>query len=105
MKNYKDKVISIRLSEEMLNALDSYAVSNEKDRTQVIRNAISHYLNLEESLEDKIEKLTKRQNTLDNLLTNFDSQLQHQSEKTNNIETRLEELRTIISVTFKASND
>jgi predicted DNA-binding protein len=39
----KDKTISIRLSELMLEALDARAIAQEKDRTQVIREAIARY--------------------------------------------------------------
>lgn len=101
-KNSKDKVISIRLSEEMLNALDARAVLYEKDRTQVIRDAISHYLDLpEERVEEKIEELRKKQDSLDSLITKLRSQLQNQSKRTDKIETRLEELRTIIGVALE----
>lgn len=96
--------ISIRLSETMLNALDARAVLYEKDRTQVIRDAISHYLDLpEESVEEKIEELTKKQDSLDSLITKLHSQLQNQSKRTDKIETRLEELRTIIGVALEGS--
>jgi metal-responsive CopG/Arc/MetJ family transcriptional regulator len=100
----KDKVISIRLSEVMLNAVDARAVLYEKDRTQVIRDAISHYLDLpEEGVEEKIEELTKKQDSLDSLITKLRSQLQNQSKRTDQIETRLEELRTIIGVALEGS--
>lgn len=88
----------------MLNALDARAVLYEKDRTQVIRDAISHYLDLpEESVEEKIEELTKKQDSLDSLITKLHSQLQNQSKRTDKIETRLEELRTIIGVALEGS--
>lgn len=103
-KNSKDKVISIRLSEGMLNALDARAVLYEKDRTQVIRDAISNYLDLpEERVEEKIEELTKKQDSLDSLITKIRSQLQNQSKRTDKIETRLEELRKIIGVALEGS--
>ncbi len=42
----------------MLEALDARAGIEDKDRTQVIRNAIEKYLDLpEESVEDKLEAL------------------------------------------------
>jgi metal-responsive CopG/Arc/MetJ family transcriptional regulator len=67
LKNGKDKTISIRLEQTMLEALDSRAVLDEKDRTQVIREAIAHYLGLpldpvEERLaviEDRVEELSR----------------------------------------------
>lgn len=67
LKNGKDKTISIRLSQAMLEALDARAVLDEKDRTQVIREAIAQYVGLpldlvEErlaALEGRVEELSK----------------------------------------------
>lgn len=55
----KDKSISIRLSPVFLEALDACATLNEKDRTQIIREAIAKYLSLplEDYTEDRINYL------------------------------------------------
>ena len=54
----KDKTISIRLSQAMLEALDARAILDKKDRTQVIREAIAQHLGLpEDSVEDRVDEL------------------------------------------------
>ena len=42
-KETKDKTISIRLTSETLNQLNVCAKTEEKDRTEVIREAIDYY--------------------------------------------------------------
>ena len=60
-KNNKSKTISIRLSESMLEALDNRVDSEDKDRTQIIRDAISAYLDLPpESVKEAILALDRR---------------------------------------------
>lgn len=95
----KDKTISIRLSELMLETLDARAILEEKDRTQVIREAIAQYLDLpEESVEDKLQVLEKKQNSLDQILDKLRNQLKNESKRTDSIEIRVEELRKIMAV-------
>lgn len=66
----KDKTISIRLSESMLEALNDRATTDDIDRTQVIREAIKTYLDLpSESLEDKLEALDKRVRVIEKTLS------------------------------------
>ena len=68
----KDRTISIRLSQKMVEALDQYALVEDLDRTQVIRDAIAQKLKfpidpvdkrmsfLEDRIEDVNEQLTER---------------------------------------------
>lgn len=68
-KNGKDKAISVRLSQKMLEALDARAVLDEKDRTQVIREAIAHYLGLPlEPIEERLTVLEERVDELSRLV-------------------------------------
>ncbi len=91
-KNGKDKTISIRLSQTMLEALDARAVLDEKDRTQVIREAINRYLELpEDSAEDRIDFLEGR---LEKLYT----QNQHTEKRTIALERRVNELSRLIAL-------
>ena len=101
-KNSKDKTISIRLSQLMLEALDARAILDEKDRTQVIREAISKYLDLpEESVENKLEVLEKEQNSLNKVIDKLQGQLKSQSKRTESIEVRVDELGKIMAVFMK----
>ncbi|MDJ0743708.1 MAG: ribbon-helix-helix protein, CopG family [Xenococcaceae cyanobacterium MO_167.B27] len=103
-KTNKGKTISIRLSESMLEALDARAVLDEKDRTQVIRDAIAQHLDLpEESVEDKLQVLEKKQNSLNKIIDRLSSQLKSQSKRTDSIEIRVEELRKIMAVFMEKS--
>ncbi|MEC4813044.1 MAG: ribbon-helix-helix protein, CopG family [Scytonema sp. PMC 1069.18] len=68
-KIVKDKAISIRLPQKMLEALDARAVLDEKDRTQVIRDAISQYLGLPlDPVEERLTLLEERVDELSRLL-------------------------------------
>ncbi|NEQ68156.1 MAG: ribbon-helix-helix protein, CopG family [Symploca sp. SIO2D2] len=97
-KTSKDKTISIRLSHSMLEALDARAVLDEKDRTQVIREALAQHLDLpEESVEDKLVVLEGKQNSLDKLLGKLRQQLQRETQRTDALEIRMEELSRIMS--------
>lgn len=98
-KTNKDKTVSIRLSESMLEALDARAVLDEKDRTQVIRDAIARYLDLpEESVEDKLEVLEKKQASVNKVIDKLSTQLKNQTKRTDSIEVRVDELGKIIAV-------
>ena len=98
-KTNKDKTVSIRLSESMLEALDARAVLDEKDRTQVIRDAIAKYLDLpEESVEDKLEVLEKKQASVNKVIDKLSTQLKNQTKRTDSIEVRVDELGKIIAV-------
>jgi predicted DNA-binding protein len=91
-KNGKDKTISIRLSQDMLEALDARAILDEKDRTQVIREAIAHYLELpEDSAEDRIDLLEGR-------LEKLYAQNQHTEKRTNALEIRVDELSHLMTL-------
>ncbi|MFB2893291.1 ribbon-helix-helix protein, CopG family [Aerosakkonemataceae cyanobacterium BLCC-F50] len=68
-KTGKDKAISVRLSQEMLEALDARAVLDEKDRTQVIREAIAQHLGLSlDPVEERIATLEERVDELSRLV-------------------------------------
>lgn len=91
-KNGKDKTISIRLSQFMLEALDARAILDEKDRTQVIREAITQYLGLpEDSIEDRVDFLEQG-------LNNLREQVQHTEERTDSLEARFEELSRLMTM-------
>lgn len=63
----KDKTISIRLSQTMLEALDARAVLDEKDRAQVIREAIAKHLEIDEDeIQEKLTYLEESVNKLQN---------------------------------------
>lgn len=92
-KKNKDKTISIRLSQLMVEALDARAILDEKDRTQVIREAISQYLdNPENSAEDRLEDLEEKYDSLEKLVTKLHKQLQSEAKTNNSLEIRVEEL-------------
>ena len=98
-KTNKDKTVSIRLSELMLEALDARAFLEEKDRTQVIREAIKKYLDLpEESVEDKLQVLEKKQVSLNKVIDKLSTQLKNEAKRTDSIEVRVDELGKIIAV-------
>lgn len=62
----KEKIISVRLYEEMLEALDTYASKERKGRTQIIREAITNYLDLpKEAIEEKIDTIEEKINTIE----------------------------------------
>lgn len=68
-KIVKDKAISIRLPQKMLEALDARAVLDEKDRTQVIREAITQYLGLPpDPVEERLALLEERVDELSRLV-------------------------------------
>ena len=97
-KNNKDKTISIRLSQSMLEALDNRAATDEKDRTQVIRSAIEKYLDLpKESVEDKLKALETQNNSLEKRLLALDKELKGEVKKNDSIEVRVEELSRMIA--------
>lgn len=103
-KTNKDKTVSIRLSELMLEALDARAFLEEKDRTQVIRDAISRYLDLpEESVEDKLQVLENKQISLNKVIDKLSNQLKNESKRTDSIEVRVDELGKIMAVFMNKS--
>ena len=88
----KDKTISIRLSQTMLEALDTRAIVDEKDRTQVIREAIAQYLGLpEDSVEDRVDLLEQ---SIDKLR----EQVQITEERTDLLEMHFNELNSLIAL-------
>ena len=82
----------------MLEALDNRAGIDDKDRTQVIRNAIEKYLDLpEESVEDKLETLEKQNSSLEKQIEALDKELKSEVKRNDSIEVQIEELRRIIT--------
>jgi predicted DNA-binding protein len=88
----KDKTISIRLSQTMLEALDARAILDEKDRTQVIREAIARYLELpEDSVEDRV-------NLLEQGIEKLHEQVQLTEERTDLLEMQFSELNRLVAM-------
>ncbi|MEH2339242.1 ribbon-helix-helix protein, CopG family [Nostoc sp.] len=88
----KDKTISIRLSQTMLEALDARAIIDEKDRTQVIREAIAQYLGLpEDSVEDRVD-------LLEQVIEKLREQVQLTEERTDLLEIQFIELNHLVTV-------
>jgi predicted DNA-binding protein len=97
-KNGKSKTISIRLPPLMLTALNARVISDEKDRTQIIREAINKYLDLsEESYEEKLQVLEQEQISLNKIIDKLDVRLQNESKRNDSIKTRVDELSRIIA--------
>lgn len=95
----KDKTISIRLSQMMLEALDARAVLDEKDRTQVIREAIAQYLELpEESVEDRFKALEREQGLISRQVAKLHNQVNEEIKRIDSLEMRLAELNRILAV-------
>ncbi|MGB3533201.1 MAG: ribbon-helix-helix protein, CopG family [Microcoleaceae cyanobacterium] len=88
----KDKTISIRLSQAMLEALDARAVLDEKDRAQVIREAIAKHLaiNDEDEIETKLGFLERSVNQLQ-------GEYQQDRKKTKALEKRIDEITRLVS--------
>ncbi|WP_414549233.1 ribbon-helix-helix protein, CopG family [Anabaena sp. CCY 0017] len=88
----KDKAISIRLSQTMLEALDARAILDDKDRTQVIREAIALYLELPQDLVES------RVNSLEQDIEKLREQVQLTDERTDLLEMQLSELNRLVDV-------
>ena len=87
----KDKTISIRLSQTMLEALDARAVLDEKERAQVIREAIAKHLEInDEEFEEKINSLKKT-------VTKLQSEYQRDRKKTEALGKRVDEMSRLVT--------
>ncbi len=87
----KDKTISIRLSQTMLEALDARAVLDEKDRAQVIREAIAKHLEInDEEFEEKI-------NSLEETVSKLQSEYQRDRKKTEALGKRVDEMSRLVT--------
>jgi predicted DNA-binding protein len=88
----KDKTISIRLSQAMLEALDARAVLDDKDRAQVIREAIAKHLEMDDDdeIEVKIDFLEQRFNALQD-------ECQQNRKKTEALGKRMDEITRLVS--------
>ena len=79
-KETKDKTISIRLTSETLNKLDVCAKTEDKDRTELVREAIDYYLGKDEDLEVDIETLKIEVGDLKEVIKSLKKQvMEHQS--------------------------
>jgi predicted DNA-binding protein len=86
----KDKTISIRLSQTMLEALDARAVLDEKDRAQVIREAIAKHLETDDEIESQISLLEQS-------VTELKRGYQQQKKKTDELRRRLDEMSRLVT--------
>lgn len=86
----KDKTISIRLSQTMLEALDARAVLDEKDRAQVIREAIAKYLEMDDEVDVKVS-------LLENSLKSLQTENQQTRKKTEALGKRMDEITRLVT--------
>lgn len=76
----------------MLEALDARAVLDEKDRTQVIREAIAYYLDLpEDATEDRIDSLEQS-------LKQLHAKTLSTEKRTSSLEVRIDELSRLMTL-------
>ena len=76
----------------MLEALDARAILDEKDRTQVIREAIAEYLGLpEDTTEDRV-------NFLERSINKLHDQIQRAEKRTDSLESRISELSRLMTI-------
>lgn len=100
----KEKIISIRLYEEMLEALDTHASKERKGRTQIIREAITSYLGLpKEPIEEKIDTIEGRVDLIEEKGEAIEKELQVVREKLDNeskkntlLEEEVRELKSLV---------
>jgi predicted transcriptional regulator len=102
----KDKTISVRLSPKMLEELDARAILEEKDRTQVIREAIARHLgqpwmevdedtisygmevpitNNEDNRDSKLDLIEQRQDDLYTLVNDLYDLFHRQEERNSGV--------------------
>lgn len=86
----KDKTISIRLSQTMLEALDARAVLDEKDRAQVIREAIAKHLEMDEDIGSQV-------GFLEESVTKLEKDYQQQRKKTEELGRRVDEINRLVT--------
>ncbi|MBP0035119.1 MAG: ribbon-helix-helix protein, CopG family [Roseofilum sp. Belize BBD 4] len=93
------------MSDLMLEALDARAILDEKDRTQIIREAIAGYLDLsDEPVEDKLEALEEKQHSLGKAVDSLCRELKGESKRTDSLETRIEELNRVMALFLERVN-
>ena len=90
-RNSKDKTISIRLSQTMLEALDARAVLDEKDRAQVIREAIAKHLEMDD------DEIDVKVNFLEKSVKSIQSESQKNKKKAEALEKRMDEITRLVS--------
>jgi predicted transcriptional regulator len=114
----KDKTISVRLSPKMLEELDARAILEEKDRTQVIREAIAHHLghswaevpedtisygmevpltNDEDSRDIKLDLIEQRQDELYTLVNDLYDLFHRQEERNSGVIKLVNELASAVN--------
>jgi predicted transcriptional regulator len=114
----KDKTISVRLSPKMLEELDARAILEEKDRTQVIREAIAHHLgqswtevtedtisygmevpltNDEDNRDNKLDLIEQRQDELYTLVNDLYDLFHRQEERNSGVIKLVNELASAVN--------
>jgi predicted transcriptional regulator len=114
----KDKTISVRLSPKMLEELDARAILEEKDRTQVIREAIARHLgqawmevdedtisygmevpitNNEDNRDSKLDLIEQRQDELYTLVNDLYDLFHRQEERNSGVIKLVNELASAVN--------
>lgn len=76
-KESLDKTISVRLNETILEALANRALVENKDRAELIRDAITNYLGLpKDSIEEQMDLLHRRALITEQRLTGIELVIQ-----------------------------
>lgn len=88
----KDKTISIRLSQTMLDALDARAVLDEKDRAQVIREAIVKHLEMDDQ-----DEVGTRLDLLEQSINKLQGEYQQNKKTTEALGKRMDEITRLVS--------
>lgn len=88
----KDKTISIRLSQAMLEALDARAVLDEKDRAQVIREAIGKHLEM-----DNADEIETKLSFLEQSVNKLQGEYQQNKKTTEALGKRMDEITRLVS--------
>jgi hypothetical protein len=114
----KDKTISVRLSPKMLEELDAHAILEEKDRTQVIREAIARHLgqswtevaedtisygmdvplpNNEDNRDNRLDLIEQRQDELHKLVDDLYDLFRRQEERNSGVIKLVNELASAVN--------
>lgn len=90
-KNKQNKNLSLRVPELMLESLDARALEEERDRSEIIREAIANYLDLPQlSVEVKLQALEEEQVALRKIIEKLSDRVNHEAQRTDNLESLLQ---------------